>query len=70
MAEIKQEDFLVNEEQKTEGYMVAVEADTYEEARAIAYQRWAEKKPEVEERVREERYTELALALLSAMLGM
>lgn len=68
MAEIKQEDFLVNEEQRTEGYMVAVEADTYEEARAIAYQRWAEKKPEIEERVREERYAELAL--LNAMLGM
>ena len=68
MAEIKQEEYLVNEEQRTEGYMVAVEADTYEEARAIAYQRWAEKKPEIEERVREERYAELAL--LNAMLGM
>lgn len=70
MAEIRQEEYLVNEEQKTEGYMVAVEADTYEEARAIAYQRWAEKKPEVKERMREERDAELALALLSAMLGM
>lgn len=70
MAEIRQEEYLVNEEQKTEGYMVAVEADTYEEARAIAYQRWAEKKPEVEERVREEAMAELELALLSAMLGM
>lgn len=68
MAEIKQEDFLVNEEQRTEGYMVAVEADTYEEARAIAYQRWAEKKPEVEERMQEEAMAELAL--FGAMLGM
>ena len=41
MAEIKQEEYLVSERQRTEGYMVAVEADTYEEARAIAYQRWA-----------------------------
>ena len=38
MAEIKQEEYLVSERQRTEGYMVAVEADTYEEARAIAYQ--------------------------------
>lgn len=68
MAEIRQEEYLVNEEQKTEGYMVAVEADTYEEARAIAYQRWAEKKPEVKERMQEEEMAELAL--LGAMLGM
>jgi hypothetical protein len=68
MAEIRQEEYLVNEEQKTEGYMVAVEADTYEEARAIAYQRWAEKKPEVQERMLEERNAELAL--LDVMLGM
>lgn len=68
MAEIRQEEYLVNEEQKTEGYMVAVEADTYEEARAIAYQRWAEMKPEVKERMQEEAMAELAL--LGAMLGM
>lgn len=68
MAEIKQEDFLVNEEQRTEGYMVAVEADTYEEARAIAYQRWAEKKPEVVQRMEEEMSAELAL--LGTMLGL
>ena len=68
MAEIRQEEYLVNEEQKTEGYMVAVEADTYEEARAIAYQRWAEMKPEVKERMLEERAAELAL--LDVMLGM
>ena len=68
MAEIKQEEYLVNEEQRTEGYMVAVEADTYEEARAIAYQRWAEMKPEVKERMQEEAMAELAL--LGAMLGM
>lgn len=68
MAEIRQEEYLVNEEQRTEGYMVAVEADTYEEARAIAYRRWAEKKPEVKERMQEEEMAELAL--LDAMLGM
>lgn len=68
MAEIRQEEYLVNEEQKTEGYMVAVEADTYEEARAIAYQRWAEMKPEVKERMQEEAMAELAL--LGAILGM
>lgn len=68
MAEIRQEEYLVNEEQKTEGYMVAVEADTYEEARAIAYQRWGEMKPEVKERMQEEAMAELAL--LGAMLGM
>lgn len=66
MAEIRQEEFLVNEEQRTEGYMVAVEADTYEEARAIAYQRWAEKKPEVRQRMREEAMEDL----MWAMLGM
>lgn len=68
MAEIKQEDFLTDERQRTEGYMVAVEADTYEEARAIAYQRWAEKKPEVMQRMYEETMAELAL--LDAMLGL
>lgn len=68
MAEIRQEEYLVSERQRTEGYMVAVEADTYEEARAIAYQRWAEMKPEVKERMLEERNAELAL--LGAMLGM
>jgi len=66
MAEIRQEEYLVNEEQKTEGYMVAVEADTYEEARAIAYRRWAEMKPEVQRRVREETMADL----MYAMLGM
>ncbi len=66
MAEIRQEEFLTNEEERTEGYMVAVEADTYEEARAIAYQRWAEMKPEVQRRVREE----MAADLMYAMLGM
>lgn len=68
MAEIKQEEYLVNEGQRTEGYMVAVEADTYEEARAIAYQRWAEKKPEVVQRMEEEMSAELAL--LGTMLGL
>ena len=37
MARIMQDEYLTNDEQKTEGYMVAVDADTYEEARAIAY---------------------------------
>lgn len=68
MAEIKQEEYLVNERQRTEGYMVAVDADTYEEARAIAYRRWAEMKPEVKERMQEEAMAELAL--FGAMLGM
>lgn len=54
MARIMQDEFLTNENQETEGYMVAVDADTYEEARAIAYRKWAENKPEVMRRVREE----------------
>lgn len=64
MAKIRQEEFLTDERQRTEGYMVAVEADTYEEARAIAYQRWAEMKPEVQRRVREETMADLMLSML------
>ncbi len=66
MVEIRQEEFLTDERERTEGYMVAVEADTYEEARAIAYRRWAEMKPEVQRRVREETMADL----MYAMLGM
>lgn len=64
MAEIRQEEFLMSEEERTEGYMVAVEADTYEEARAIAYRRWAQMKPEVQQRMREEMITDLMYAML------
>lgn len=64
MAEIRQEEFLTNEEERTEGYMVAVEADTYEEARAIAYRRWAQMKPEVQRRVREETMVDIMLSML------
>ena len=64
MAEIRQEEFLTNEEERTEGYMVAVEADTYEEARAIAYRRWAEMKPEVQRRVREETMADIMRSML------
>lgn len=64
MAEIRQEEFLMSEEERTEGYMVAVEADTYEEARAIAYRRWAQMKPEVQRRMREEMMTDLMCTML------
>jgi hypothetical protein len=64
MAKIRQEEFLTNEEERTEGYMVAVEADTYEEARAIAYRRWAEMKPEVQRRVREETMADIMRSML------
>lgn len=63
MARIMQEEFLTNERNRTEGYMVAVDADTYEEARALAYQRWAEMKPEVAERIEAEEDAELADAI-------
>ncbi len=55
MARIMQEEFLTDGQQETEGYMVAIDADTYAEARAIAYRKWAENKPEVMRRIREER---------------
>lgn len=64
MAEIRQEEFLMNEEERMEGYMVAVEADTYEEARAIAYRRWAQMKPEVQRRVCEETMADIMLSML------
>lgn len=64
MAEIRQEEFLMDERERTEGYMVAVEADTYEEARAIAYRRWAQMKPEVQRRVREETMADLMRSML------
>lgn len=64
MAKIRQEEFLTDERQRTEGYMVAVEADTYEEARAIAYRRWAEMKPEIQRRVREETMADIMRSML------
>lgn len=66
MARIMQDVFLTNENQKTEGYMVAVDADTYEEARAIAYQRWAEMKPEVVHRMEIESAVDM-MALMGMM---
>lgn len=64
MAKIRQEEFLMDERERTEGYMVAVEANTYEEARAIAYRRWAEMKPEVQRRVREETMADIMRSML------
>lgn len=64
MTKIRQEEFLTDERQRTEGYMVAVEANTYEEARAIAYRRWAEMKPEVQRRVREETMADIMRSML------
>ena len=67
MARIMQEEYLTNDRQKTEGYMVAVDADTYEEACAIAYQRWAEMKPEVIHRMEME--SAVDMMVLVGMMG-
>ena len=69
MARIMQEEYLTNDEQKTEGYMVAVDADTYEEARAIAYRRWAEMKPEVVHRMEMESAVDMMALMVMGMMG-
>ena len=69
MARIMQEEYLTNDRQKTEGYMVAVDADTYEEARAIAYQRWAEMKPEVVHRMEMESAVDMMALMVMGMMG-
>lgn len=54
MGIVMEERVLLNEEERTEGLMVAVEADTYEEARRIAYARWGNRKEEILDRMARE----------------
>lgn len=54
MGIVMEERVLLNEEERTEGLMVAVEADNYEEARRIAYVRWGNRKEEILDRMARE----------------